>query len=145
MAERLQAQIVLLATQVVPLRLPLDRPQVSVRFLQQQLLGLVSESGVHDTEVVVQVALCRDRDEALKSLLPLHSLIVIGQGRQLWLRPDRKLVRFLRRLGHEVISVDAGFGMDAGIRPFVRQALAHLRLPGEAAYFNYVDLGGNEK
>jgi hypothetical protein len=143
MAEQLRAQIVLLAIQIVPLRLPINRPPLSVKFLQQQLLNLVSESGVRDTEVIVQIALCRDRDEALKRFLPPHSLVVIGQGRRTWMRRERKLERFLRRLGHEVISVDS-FGADASIRPFVKRALAHVRLPSDPAYFKYIDLGGHE-
>jgi hypothetical protein len=139
MAAQLRARIVLLTIQVVPLRLPLDRPPVCVEFLQQQLVDLVSESGVSNTEVVVQVALCRDRDQALMHFLSPHSLVVIGGGRPGGLRRERKLERFLRRLGHEVVSVDAG------MEPVVRQALAHLLLPGAPAYSEQLDLGGNTK
>jgi hypothetical protein len=139
LAWQLRARIVLLAIQVVPLRLPLNRPPVCVKFLQQQLLDLVCESSVRNTEVVVQVALCRDRDQVLKRLLSPHSLVVVGGSRQGWLRRERKLERYLRRLGHEVVSVDVSIG------PIVRHALAHLRLPSDPAYFKQCDLGGNEK
>jgi hypothetical protein len=139
MAAQLRAQIVLLAIQVVPLQLPLNRPPVCVKFLQQQLLDVVCESGVRNTEVVIQVALCRDRDQALKHLLSPHSLVVIGGSRQGWLRPELRLKRFLRRLGHEVVFVDVSIG------PIVGHALAYLRLPSDPTYFKHVDLGGNEK
>ena len=101
LADRLAARITLLVPQVVPYPLPLQSPPVLLDWSQRRFRVIASESTV---ETRVQLYLCRDRLQTLKSVLKPRSVIVIG-GRRRWWWPtsEEALARTLRRAGHEVI------------------------------------------
>jgi hypothetical protein len=101
LAQNLGARIRLIVTEVVPFCFPLDKPPVSVDFLERRPLALVSESEIDESdmdepdieesdidaeEVNIEIYLCRDRREYLRLSLKPRSLVVIaGRGRW-WFR-----------------------------------------------------------
>jgi hypothetical protein len=103
LATRLGARITLLAPQVVPYHLPLESPPVLLDWNERRFRVIAEETPV---ETTVQIYLCRDPLETLKSVLSPGSLVVIG-GNSRW-RPDagRRLARRLRGAGHEVIFTE---------------------------------------
>ena len=103
----LQARLGLIVTEVVPFRLPLDQPRVAVEFLKERQDALVSKAGLDGEDIRVQICVCRDTKETLGRLLPTPSLVVLGGRRSLWPSSEQRLERFLSRLGHQVIFVDA--------------------------------------
>jgi len=108
LAKDLSARVGLIVTEVVPFRLPLDQPRVSVEFLKERQDDLVSQAGIESQEVRVQICLCRDRKHTLHKLLPPRSLLVIGGRRNWWSSREQRLETFLARLGHHVVFVEVG-------------------------------------
>jgi hypothetical protein len=108
LAKDLNARVGLIVTEVVPFRLPLDQPRVSVEFLEERQDDLVSKAGIESQEIRVQICLCRDRKHTLHKLLPLRSLVVIGGRRNWWSNREQRLETFLARLGHHVVFVEVG-------------------------------------
>jgi len=107
LASDLESRIALLAIEVVPFQLPCNQPLVPVGFRRTSLKELVMEAGVSQASVTIQICLGRDRRQCLRRLLPEHSLVVLGGGRHWWSR-ERKLARWLGRLGHLVAFVEVG-------------------------------------
>ena len=104
LAKNLQAGATLVAVQVVPYTLPLDRPPVSSQFYRRRLEELVSGSPV---PVRIELLLARDKEFALQQFLPRPSLIVVAAKRHRWWRKsaEEKLACALRRAGHKVVLV----------------------------------------
>jgi len=105
LAGDLGARISLVVTQVVPYPLPLDRPPISQEVSERRFRVIAGESRV---ETSVAVYFCRDRLATLTAVLRPHSVIVVGGKKRHWSRawalsPEKRLVRELRRAGHEVI------------------------------------------
>lgn len=90
----------------VPFHFPLDRPPVSVEFLERYQIRLVLESGLRAEEVHIEMFLCSDRTECLRRVLRPRSLVVVGARRRRWLNKERRLERWLGRLGHRVIFAE---------------------------------------
>jgi hypothetical protein len=108
LARRLDAQILLGIPEIVPPQYPLERPLFPVELLERRALRLISESGIREESVAIEVWFCRDRNECLQKVLGPHSLIVIG-GRWHWRSRDEwKLEKWLSRRGHRVILADVG-------------------------------------
>jgi hypothetical protein len=101
LASSLGARITLVVPQVVPYPLPLETPPVLIDFNEKCFRVIASQNPV---ETSVHVYLCRDRIQALTSVLNPGSIVVLG-GRKRWWWPtyDQVLARELRRTGHEVI------------------------------------------
>jgi hypothetical protein len=108
LAQDLAARVALVVTEVVPFRLPLDQPRVSVEFLKRRQDALVSEANIEGEEVRVQIWLCRDQKQTLRQVLPPRSLVVIGGRRNWWSRRELRLETFLSRIGHHVIFIEGG-------------------------------------
>jgi hypothetical protein len=108
LAKDLNARVGLIVTEVVPFRLPLDEPRVSVEFLKERQDELVSKAGIESQEIRVQICLCRDHKHTLHKLLPPRSLVVIGGRRNWWSSREQRLETFLARLGHHVVFVEVG-------------------------------------
>lgn len=100
LAARLCGRITLLVPQVVPYPLPLTSPPVLIDWNVKRFSVIGAESTV-DTSV--RLYLCRDRMETLLEVLRPHSLIVVGGRKRWWPSDEKRLVRTLRRAGHEVI------------------------------------------
>jgi hypothetical protein len=100
LALRWNAGITVVAPQVVPFPRQLADPPVSVEFNEWQLAEMTKQLPV---ETTVAVYLCRDKHETLLSVLPAHSVVVIGARRHMWPTAEDRLAKALRSAGHEVI------------------------------------------
>jgi hypothetical protein len=100
-ARNLDARIAIVAAQVVPYPLPLEKPPVHPGVMEAALGSLAAELPV---EAGVQIYLCRDRRQTIRQALPRESMVIVG-GRKRWWWPSReqRLARLLRRDGHRVI------------------------------------------
>jgi hypothetical protein len=104
LADSLGARIKLVVPQVVPYPLSLDTPEVPLQISENHFRVLASNSKV---ETYVQIYLCRDRIDALRSLLKSESIVVIaGQKRWWWPTEDERLARKLRSAGHQVLFTE---------------------------------------
>lgn len=106
LAANLGARLALVKTQIVPFQFPLEDPPVAVEFLEQQLRDLACEADIEVQEIVIQLWLCRERNETLRKVLPPRSLVVVGKSRRWWPIAEKRLGRFLSFLGHQVIFAD---------------------------------------
>jgi hypothetical protein len=106
LSQGLNARIRLLVAQGVPFHFPLDRPPVSIDFLERRPLCVVSDSGVEAGGVCIEIFLCRNRKECLRRVLSPRSLIVLGGARRRRLNEARRLEAWLNRLGHRVIFAE---------------------------------------
>ncbi len=105
-AKDLGARIRLVVAHEVPFHFPLDKPPVSLDFLERYQIRLVSESGVRAEEVHIEMFLCSDRAECLRRVLRPRSLVVVGGRRRRWLNSERRLEKWLGRLEHRVIFAE---------------------------------------
>ena len=104
LARDLGARVTLLAAQVVPYPLPLERPPVAVEFTERALLWMVSDEEV---ETAIEVRLCRDSEETIRQALAPESVVVMGGRRRWWPIREWLLAWKLRRDGHHVIYADS--------------------------------------
>ena len=102
-ARDLRGRISILATQIVPYPLPLERPPVAPEFTTRCYRTLAADQRI---ETRVQVYLCRDSQQALLQALKPNSLVVIGGRKRWWPTREQALARILRSHGHQVIFVD---------------------------------------
>jgi hypothetical protein len=106
----LKIRVRVLAFQVVPFPLAIDKPSVSPEFAVEQILSDLGS--LMDTEFTLQYSLCRDRDEALARCLSAESIVVIGGPlRFIWSR-EQRMARRLEKLGHEIVFVPTGNASD---------------------------------
>jgi hypothetical protein len=106
LARGLEASIRLRAAIVVPLRLPLDQPPVSVPFMERLLGDLVGQPEPGGPELSVHLYVCRDWIEMLLQVLRPNSLVVIGGRKHWWPTAASRMARALRGIGHRVVFVD---------------------------------------
>ena len=102
MAAKLESEIALIVTQLVPFPLPLEDPPVPLEFASEQIRRL-AESVRGGTDLQGCIYLCRNPIETLIRELPEHSLVVIGTRPRRLFSKAKRLARALRRSGHEVI------------------------------------------
>jgi len=105
LARDLGACIQVRAAIPVPYTLPLEKPPVSVGFLQSLLYRLVSRSDLHTFEPSVHLYICRDRIETLVRVLGPNSLVVISGREHWWPSAERRIAKALRSKGHRVVFV----------------------------------------
>jgi hypothetical protein len=74
-----------------------------IDFSERRFQQIAEESPV---ETTVQIYLCRDRTETLKSVLAPCSLVVVGGPKRWWPTREKTLARQLRRAGHEVVFTE---------------------------------------
>ena len=103
LARQLGASVRMLVPQVVPYPLPLQSPPILLDFSEQRFREIALESGVG---TMVQIYLCRDKLETLKSVLAARSVVVIGGRKRWWPTAESRLARKLRRVGQEVIFAE---------------------------------------
>jgi len=102
LADGLNPHIWLLAFQVVPYPLPLEQPPFPPSFSERNLRRIATESHVEST---FRLYLCRDRWQALTTILNPRSLVLIGTERNWWPTGEQRLARRLRFAGHRAILV----------------------------------------
>jgi hypothetical protein len=100
LAVRWNARIAVIVPQVVPFPRQLADSPVAIDFNEGQLVELTRQLPV---ETTVTVYLCRDRQDTLLSVLPPHSIVVIGARRHFWPTAEDRLAKALRAASHEVI------------------------------------------
>ena len=100
LANRLNGRITLLVTQVVPYPLPLTSPPVMITWNERRFRLIAEKSPV---ETRVAVYLCRDDGQTIVESLSPRSIVVLGGPKHWWPTPESRLVRRLRKAGHEVI------------------------------------------
>ncbi len=120
LARELGACLRLRAAIAVPLRLPLDAPQISVAFLQETLRKLASEIERDAFDPAIHLYLCRDRVPALVLALRPNSLVVIGARKRWWPAAESRMADALESKGHRVIFVDSRAGSAAEQPVFAR-------------------------
>ena len=103
LASSLGARITLLVPQIVPYPLALETPPVLIEFNERRFRLIASRSPV---ETTVQIYLCRDGLETLTNVLSPGSIVVIGGRKRWWPTREKKLARYLRRAGHEVVFTE---------------------------------------
>ena len=103
-ARDLGARITIVAAQVVPYPLPLEKPPVDVGLLQRDLGALAAAQPV---ETAVQIYLCRDAWETLRHALPRESTVIVsGPKRWWWPSAEQRFAGRLRRDGHRVLFLN---------------------------------------
>jgi hypothetical protein len=105
-AQDLGACIRLRAAIVVPMRLPLDQPQISVRFTEQRLSDLACQLERDAFQLTVHLYICRSWVGTLLKVLTPHSLVVIGGQEHWWPTATSRMTETLRAKGHRVVFVD---------------------------------------
>ena len=92
LGEKLDARLRLLMLHEVPYALPLTRPAVNVRFLEDQLFALVARTPV---DVAAHIYLCRDTRRTVRLMLKPRSMVILG-GRKGWWSVEQKLASVLK-------------------------------------------------
>ena len=89
-----------------------DRPAASSARQARRCLSIGTKIGFARSreqsavDTAIQIYLCRDRWEALFSVLKPYSLVVIGGKKRWWPTPESRLANKLRNAGHEVILTE---------------------------------------
>jgi hypothetical protein len=103
LAKPLRANIIVVAIQVVPYSLPLDRPPVPMEFVTRRFEEMASQL---PGKIRVFAYLCRDPGEVLKRILTPDGPVVMGIRKRWWPSRDERLARTLRRAGYDMILVN---------------------------------------
>lgn len=106
-ARGLGACIRLRAVIVVPVRLPLEQPPISVRFMEQCLRNLAGLLDPDGPELTIHLYVCRNQVEALLQVLKPNSLVVIGGRKHWWPTMASQMAGALRANGRRVTFVNA--------------------------------------
>jgi hypothetical protein len=102
----LQTQLKLVAVTVVPGKFPLHEPWHSVATSERKLRHLVDEAGIPEHKVRIQVATCRHWRVGVQKALCVNSVVVVAAQIRWWSWRERRLIKFLSELGHEVVLVN---------------------------------------
>ena len=105
LARDLGACIQVRAAIAVPYVLPLDKPPVSVGFIENLLCRLVCHAGLDAFEPSVHLYKCRDQIETLLRVLKPNSLVVMSGREHWWPTAERGMAKALRSKGHRVVFV----------------------------------------
>ena len=85
----------------IPYPLPLEQPRVPPDFHARQFYGFWNGESI---PVKIDIRLCRDRYLCVSGGLRANSLVVIGAPNTWWpFTQEKRMTRFLRRRGHQVI------------------------------------------
>jgi hypothetical protein len=77
----------------------LDRPTADLRVIEEALERMASRV---ETEIAINVYLCRDREQALRDALRPASSVFFAGSRHWWPTPDGRLAKTLVKDGHRV-------------------------------------------
>ena len=102
-ARPLKASIEVVAVQVVPFPLPLDKPPVPMEFVIRRFEERAEE---FPEKTEISAYLCRDQMVALKRVLNRNCPVIMGIRKKIWPTRDKRLAWKLRRSGYQVIIVE---------------------------------------
>jgi len=108
LAKNIGAPITLATVQVLRSHLPLELPPFMVEFFEKKAFALVSDAGIRDRAVTIQIWFCHDQKKCLRQALGPQNLVVIGGTRRWFRREEQKLEEWLCREGYPTIFADAG-------------------------------------
>jgi hypothetical protein len=103
LAGNLSATVTLVVPQVVPYPLPLDQSPKHSSFDEKRSRALAAWA---PQVTAIQLCMGREADETIDSVLPPHSVVVIGGRRRWWRSRGERLARQLRRRGHDVLFAE---------------------------------------
>ena len=127
LARHLNAEIVLVVTEVVYFRYALDSPPVSPNFFATLCQALLEELHVEIPPTEIEVYLCRDSAECLKRVLAPRSLVVMGAAKRRWNMRERRLAKTLRKFDHSVLLMDSREQSEkASVQSVVRRMMTQL-------------------
>jgi hypothetical protein len=101
-SREVRTQIRLVSVEVVPGQFPLPEPRTSGAVLEIKLRGFVHEAGLSQHEACIQVTACRHWRVGVQKALCANSVVVAGQIHW-WSWRERRMMKFLSELGHEVV------------------------------------------
>jgi hypothetical protein len=105
LARDLGASIQVRAAIAVPYTLPLDKPPVSVAFIENLLCRLVRRAHLDTFDPSVHLYECRDQTETYLQVLKPNSLVVICGRKHWWPTAESRMAKALRSKGHRVVFV----------------------------------------
>jgi hypothetical protein len=100
----LNARIRLIDVHVVPYGVPLDEPTVDPRHLTRRLRQLAQECC---EPVSAEVVYARDWEQGFRRSLAPRSLVLLAVHRSWWQTGEKRFAARLRKLGHQVLWVEA--------------------------------------
>jgi hypothetical protein len=103
LAHGLNARLRLLAPQVVPFPLDLDKPAVRTTWITARLRDFASHA---HQQVTVDIRLCRDADEAIGRAIRPGETVVLGAPRRWWPTSEQRTAARLRAAGHHVLLIE---------------------------------------
>jgi hypothetical protein len=103
LAENMSATVTLVVPQIVPHPLPLDQSPRASEFNEHRSRSVAAWA---PEVTAIQICMGREADEAIDSVLPPRSVVVIGGPRRWWRSREERLARQLRRRGHDVLFAE---------------------------------------
>jgi hypothetical protein len=100
----LGAGVAIIAVQVVPLIVPIDRIPSPMEFIIRRFEKIIC---AFPENIRVFVYICRDRMDVYKHTLKPHFPVFIGIRKRWWPTRDEMLARKLRRVGYNIIVVES--------------------------------------
>jgi len=126
LAKNLGAPVTLAMIEVLRPNLPFEQPYFVIDFFERRAFALISDAGIREQEVTVQIWFCRDRKKGLRQALGSQTLAVVGGTRSWFRRDEQKLEAWLSRQGYATIFADADANTYAEILPIShRCAILH--------------------
>jgi hypothetical protein len=104
LTDDLNAGIRLIDVHVVPYGVSLDEPTVNPKHLTRRLRQLAQESTI---PVSAEVVYARDWEQGFRRSLAPGSLVLLAIRRSWWRTSEKRLAARLRKIGHQVIWVEA--------------------------------------
>ena len=99
----IEADIAVVAVQVVPFPLPLDKPPVPMEFVIRRFEEKAAE---FPEGTKISACLCRDPLVALKRVLKRNCPVIMGVRKTMWPNRDKRLAGKLKRAGYEITLVE---------------------------------------
>jgi hypothetical protein len=106
LAKNVDAPITLAMVQVLRPHLSLDAPPLLTESIEKHAFELVSDAGIREQAVTIQIWFCHDRNKCLRQALGPRTLAVVGGRKRWWQRDERKLEEWLCREGFPTIFAD---------------------------------------
>lgn len=126
LARNMGAPIALAMIEVIRPHLPLAMPPHMLDFFEQRAFELVSEAGIREQAVTIQIWFCRNRKSGLRQALGPQTVAVVGGIRSWFRRDEQKLEAWLCRQGYATIFADVDAKTYAEILPIShRRAILH--------------------
>jgi hypothetical protein len=94
------ARIRVVAVQVVPTGLPIDRPPVAQNYLKTAIQQMLCRAPVQG-----EIYLVRNAEHTWARLLPSRSIVMIASHKRWWRTQEERLAQAMRRIGHDVLLV----------------------------------------